>query len=239
MLKTRGTATCQHPASNFGCGYSLATKVFTMDGFLRSAAVITIAVGAGCLTGCKSPYHRDQLATFGGLAGAGVGAALSNGNGNELENAAIGAAVGSLTGAVVGNQMDETEARNRAYIHQAMGRELSGATTIADVVSMSQAGLSDEVIRTHIGYHGLARTLATEDLITLKQQGVSDGVIQAMQAPATVAPVPVGGRPVIVEEHIYPGCVAPYPRHRYHYHHRPHGHRRPHHAVSWGVSFGN
>ena len=190
------------------------------------------------MAGCQSPYHRDQMALFGGLAGAGLGAALSKGDKNLGENAAVGAAIGAFTGAAVGEHMDEVEAQNQALFQQRLGRQLAGATTIDDVVAMSHAQLSDEVIRTHIANHGVARTLTAQDAISLKGNGVSDVVIQAMQSQPNrqvsnqrLAP------PVIVQEHCYadPWYYPPQRHHQFRHHYLRHGHRHP--RFSWGFSF--
>ena len=191
--------------------------------------IVTVAVTS---IGCRSPYHSDRLALFGGLSGAGLGASIGQASGKSAEGALLGAALGSLTGAVVGDHMDEMEARNQALIQERLGRRLAGAVRMEDVIAMSQAGLSDDVIRTHIAAHGVARPPTAQDLIILKQQGVSNAAINAMQTPPPrPAPAPAAPRPVVVEEHYY--VPPPYPWHRYH----RHRHRRP--GVSWGVSFSN
>ena len=203
---------------------------------LNSGILIVLFSGVGCQT----PYHQNQnrndLALFGGLTGAGIGAALSNGNSNTGENAVIGAALGALTGAAIGNQADEIEARNQVLFQQHLGRQLAGATTMKDVVSLSQAGLSDDVIRTHIARHGVSRQLSTQNLIAMKQQGVSDAVIQAMQAPPVVDVVSASDAPVIVEEHYHAG--PPFPWFHYRHHHRPRCYPRTP-GFNWGVSFSN
>lgn len=188
------------------------------------------------LTGCRSPYHSDRLGLLGGLTGAGLGAAVGEATGKSAEGALVGAAIGSLTGAVVGDHLDEAEARNQAVIEQQLGRQMAGAVTMDDAVAMSKAGLSDEVIRTHIAAYGVARALHAQDLIMLKEQGVSDAVIQSLQAPPprtlqSQDSPPRRAPPVVVEEHYY-GVPFPFSWRGYgHHHHR----RRP--GVSWGFSF--
>ena len=192
--------------------------------------VLTPCLLGSAAGGCAS--HRDELALFGGLSGATIGTALSKGGKNAPENAALGAAVGAITGAVVGDHLDEVEARNQALFEQELGRRLAGTVTYADVISMSQAGLTDQVITTHIARHGVAQAPSAADLIMLKQNQVSDAVIQALQAPP-ISSVPPPGAPVIVEEHYIHGApYRPYcpPRHHY-YHRQPHAH--------WGISFSN
>ena len=85
--------------------------------------------------------------------------------------------------------------------------------------------------------HGVARPLATEEVISLHKQGVSTRVIKALQEPPRVARAPAVAQPVpapvIVEQHHYgPPLWGP----PHHYHYRRH---RPHPGVSWGVSVSN
>jgi hypothetical protein len=171
---------------------------------------------------------------FGGLTGAGVGALVGSATGHTGAGAAIGAGVGALTGSVVGASLDDIEARNRAEIEARMGRPVApGAVTIDDVVAMTQAGVNEDVIATHVRNHGIARPLQTGDLIHLQTNHVSPRVIRAMQEPPLQRPVVVQGSPppVIVEEHYYGRPYGCYPHfHRpcpprvglgftYHHHH--------------------
>lgn len=187
--------------------------------------------------GCQSPYHSDRGAVLGGLLGAGTGAVIGSATGQPLAGTAIGAGLGALGGAAVGNAIDESEAKNRAMIAQQMGRQIqSGAVTINDVVSMTKAGVNEDLIVNHVRANGMAAPLQANDLIMLQQEGISQKVIAQMQAspprPAVqqVQPVVVepGPTPVIVEEYHY----APYWGPPHHYCRHPPG-------VSWGVTVGN
>ncbi len=189
--------------------------------------------------GCNSPYHRDRGAAMGGLAGAAIGAAIGEHNDNPLAGAAIGTVAGALTGAAIGDAVDADIARNNAIIEQQMGQRLAGAVTVPQAIAMSQSGLSPEVINTHIRANGVAQRPTTDDLIVMKNQGVSDVVVNAMQSQPPVTALPPGAvpsRPVVVEEHHYWGRPVPYrPAHFHHHHHRRHHGSR----VGWGVSFTN
>jgi Glycine zipper len=186
--------------------------------------------------GCQSPYYADRGALLGGLTGAGVGAVVGDATGNAGAGALIGTALGAVTGAAVGEGIDADLARSRAEIEARMGRSLQGAVTPQDVIAMTQAGLSDDVITTHIRAHGVAQPLAVNDLIGLRNMGVRDGVIHAMQqSPPRAAPMtavypayPLPPREVIVEQ-VYSPWYPPPPA-AFHYHHR-----RPHGRMSWGV----
>lgn len=189
-------------------------------------------------SGCRSPYHADRDAFAGGLLGSGIGAVIGHQSGNTAEGAIVGGLAGALVGNAVGEDKDYIEARNRQLIEQQMGQAVRvGTVSHDDVIAMSQSGVGDDLIATHIRHHGVTHPPSSQDLIRLNGAGVSDSVVKVMQEPPMVAAAPpaVSGPPVIVEEHYY---GAPYrPRHHWHHGHR---HRR-HHAPHWGVgvSFGH
>ena len=148
-----------------------------------------------------------------------------------------------MGGAAIGQGMDEMEARNRAAIEAQLGgqRISPGACTMEDVIMMSQAGVDDSLIVNHIRANGMTRIPNAQDLVLLKQQGVSTRVIEAMQQPPPPPssepvvyeqPVPP---PVIVEEHHW-GPPAWHPPHCYHPHY---GHPRPRGRIGWGVAIHN
>lgn len=191
--------------------------------------------------GCRSPYYADRGALAGGLAGAGIGAAIGDASGAAGPGAIIGAALGTITGNVIGEGIDADLARSKAEIEARMGRQMSGAVSNEDVIAMTQAGLSEDVIATHIRAHGVARPPAVNDLIILRNQGVSDRVIQALQQtpPPTATAVPVSyavgppPRAVLVEPYYCP----PPPPHFYFHHGHPHRHHHHGSGVRWGFSF--
>jgi hypothetical protein len=192
-------------------------------------------------TGCRSPYYGDRGALLGGATGAAIGAAVGEDSGNAVPAAILGAGIGAITGGAIGDGIDADLARSKAEIEARMGRQMTGAVTTADVISMTQAGLSEEVIATHIRASGVAQPPGVNDLIYLRNQGVSDHVINTMQqtpprTAAVYATAPPPGGPVIVEHHYgygpyYPACGPSF--HFGHHHHR----RHHHHGVRWGFSF--
>jgi len=202
-----------------------------------------VLLSLSVIVGCASPYYADKGALFGGLTGAGMGAVVGDAAGNAGAGAAIGTAIGALTGAAVGEHMDADLARSRAEIEARLGRQMQGAVTAQDVVAMTQAGLSDDVIVTHIRASGLAQPLAVNDLIFLRNMGVRDGVINAMQQtppraaqvaqPAAVYPAYAAPAPMVVAPY-YPVYVPPPPPPVGFYYHRG-----PRSRVGWGVSVWN
>jgi hypothetical protein len=177
------------------------------------------------LSGCQSASHSEKGALFGGLLGAGTGAIVGHAVGNTGAGAAIGAGVGALSGAAIGNGQDEIEAKNRALISQQLGRQVApGAVTPSDVITMTQAGVHEDLIINHVRAHGMAAPMQTNDLIYLQQQNISPRVIAAMQAaPPSPPPQPQQPQTVIVQEAAPPPVVVgfgPYwgPRHHYYHH---------------------
>ncbi len=196
--------------------------------------ILSVLILSAASLGCRSPYHQDQLGLVGAGTGALAGAAIGSASGHTAGGAIIGGLVGATAGSAVGAHMDEVEARNQALFQQRLGRRLEGQTTFDDVIAMSKAGLSDDVITTHIRRHGVAQVPAAPDLIYLKNNGVSDRVINALQnPPIEVAQAPPVRERVIVEEHHY----GPYPYCGPHWHHRRHYHHRP--GVHWGITVGH
>ena len=204
---------------------------------LRCAiAAVTMAVllvaDATAQTYPYAPQKSKQYGILGGLAGAAIGAAIGEGEGDALPGALIGGAFGALSGAAVGDSIDQDDANRRAYAN-ARRHQLAHAVTPADVVSMTRAGLGEDVVVTQIRTRGMSQTLTTHDLIELKQQGVSDRVINAMQYQPRATTVVRQPHPVVVERyHHYPAPIWHH-GHHYHHHHRHH----PRHGIHF--SFGH
>jgi hypothetical protein len=166
--------------------------------------------------GCASPYYADRGAAFGGVTGAGVGALVGSTVNHPVAGALVGAGVGAVSGAAVGSGMDSIEARNRAAIAATMGRQApAGAVSVQDVIDMTQAGVNEDVIITHIRYSGIQRPPQTGDLIALQRANVSPRVIATLQTPPAQANVAMAPAPVVVGPPPppwgYPGYYYPPP----------------------------
>lgn len=182
---------------------------------------LVLALALLSAVGCRSMSYGDRGTVFGGLTGAGVGALVGDAAGNAGAGAAIGTAIGAITGSAIGDNIDQDIARSKAEIEARMGRQMQGAVTPQDVIAMTQAGLSDDVIATHVRANGMAQPLAANDLIQLRNYGVRDGIINVMQQtpPRSVqsnqplamypATYPVAAAPVMVAPYGYPVYGAP------------------------------
>jgi hypothetical protein len=181
-------------------------------------------------------YYRNDTAG-GAVVGGGLGAitgALVAGHKKQGQGALIGAGVGALTGGLIGNSQDRADQRQAAtgvaVTAQANAQVAALAVTNYDLIEMTRAGLSEDLIIGTMRSRGGRFDLSPSGLIAMKQNGVSDRVVIAAQsigptgyAPAAVvspAPVMVGPPPVMYVEpapvvRIYSGWGPRY----YHQHH--------------------
>ena len=217
----------------------------------KSTAALTLLSlsSLALLSGCHSHNYTQRGAATGGLGGAGLGAVIGEIASDEpLAGAAIGSAVGALSGAAVGSGLDKIDARSRyrtesLAANQAVYQQPIG-TSMNEIISMSNAGLSDQIISRHIRTQGFGQSLDAGDLIALRQQGVSDAVIADLQDSSIQSPVRIASAqqvitpaPVIVEE-LYHAVPVPYGPRRYR--RRGPGYRpRLSPGLHWGVAFGH
>ncbi len=154
--------------------------------------------------GCSSMSNTEAGAGTGGLIGAGTGALIGSATGHTGAGALIGAGVGALSGGLVGHAVDESEKKTAAQVAAATAQPPLGIT---DVAQMTQNHITDDVIVTQIRATGSVFRLSSTDTIWLKQQGVSDAVVQEMLASANRYP-----RRVYTAVPVYdPVYVAPPP----------------------------
>ena len=173
-------------------------------------------------------YYRNDTASdtvVGGAFGAITGA-IVGGSRNRGEGALIGAGVGALTGNLLGQAKDRADERYAATGAGAVAslNQQAAATAVTnyDLVGMTKAGVSDEVIISTLRSRGSRLDLSPQGLIALKQNGVSDRVLLTAQGmlsgPAYIASPPP---PVFVTPAPGPywyGSPRPYYRTHVYYH---------------------
>ena len=173
-------------------------------------------------------YHNDTVegTVTGGALGAITGA-IVGGRHNQGEGALIGAGVGALTGNLLGRSRDRADAQQAAagasVVAQANQRAAAQAVTNYDLVNMSQAGVNDDLVISTMQSRGTRLNLSPQELIALKQNGVSDRVLlaaQNMSGGSGYLPVPVASVPASPTVIVSP---APYPYYRHCGYHGYHG----------------
>ncbi|MCA9089025.1 MAG: glycine zipper 2TM domain-containing protein [Planctomycetaceae bacterium] len=185
-----------------------------------------------CASGCQGINHADSGLRTGAVLGTVAGAVVGHQSGHGAEGALIGAAAGAITGNMIGEAQDE---RDAAIAHAQALEYAEPALTNNDLIYMAQNGLGDDVIINSVRSRGGRFDLSPNGLIQLRNAGVSDRVLVAVQQagerptvttvsgsrPSSIVVVPsvgvvVGPRPV----HVVPR--GPY--HRHHHRHGPHLH---------------
>jgi len=168
----------------------------------RSASLIAIFSAVISLSGCYTPYGRPDYTASGALAGGATGAVIGSMTRHPGPGAAVGAAVGAVAGGLIGHGMDQTqEEQLRASAPQTLQRVEQGQPlTVADVQSLALAGISDDLIISQIRNSHTVYHLTTSDIITLKNSGVSERVIDFMintpsQTPSAQVSGVVGSSP--------------------------------------------
>ena len=189
-----------------------------------------------------SYYRNDTVegTVIGGGVGALTGAAIG-GRKQRGEGALIGAGVGAVAGALLGKSADRADQRQAAagvaVAAQANAQAAALAVTNYDLVEMTRAGLSEDLIIGTMRSRGGRFDLSPAGLITLKQNGVSDRVVLAAQsngpiaAPYAVNPQPavvIGPPPVYYRPspviRVYSGYDWGHHHHFHHDFHHHHGH---------------
>jgi hypothetical protein len=214
-------------------------------GTIAVAAQIDCAHGQPYYYQPAPDYYHNDTAT-GTVAGGALGAvsgAIIGGKKNRGEGALIGAGIGAITGNLMGRSKDRADEQRAAVGATAVGRmnQQAAATAVTnyDLLEMTRAGVSEDVIISTMRSRGVQIDLSPQTMISLKQSGVSDRVVMAAQemgrsGPYVSGPVPVveaAPTRVIVTER-YPYYYGP----RYHYWHHHH-HHRPRTHIHYSVGF--
>jgi hypothetical protein len=224
----------------------------------RSKRALAAFAVAGCAVAAVSPadaqyyyqpapsYYRNDTAG-GAVVGGGLGAvagALVSPKKNRGENALIGAGVGALAGGLLGNARDKADHRQAivgsSVAANANAQLAAQAVTNYDLVEMTRAGISEDLIISTIQSRGGRFDLSPGGLIALKQSGVSDRVVlaaQSMGRGGAVAPAPTvvaSPQPVVMAPppvmYVEPRpVIRVYSGHGWHHGHHHHYHGHWHH----------
>jgi hypothetical protein len=135
--------------------------------------------------GCASQQnHAVEGSVVGGVAGAGLGAIIGHQSGHAGGGALIGGALGALAGGLVGTNMpkeQQGQAAQQGQVTQAAEQSNVQQVSIDEIVAMTGQGVNDDVIVDRIHATNSKFTLTPTQVEILKQKGVSQKVINAMQ----------------------------------------------------------
>jgi uncharacterized protein YcfJ len=192
-------------------------------------------------------YYRNDTAggtVTGGVLGAVTGA-IVGGRKNRGEGALIGAGIGAVTGNLMGRAKDRADeqraATGAAVVGQMNQQAAASAITNYDLLEMTRAGVSEDVMISTMRARGTRLDLSPNALISLKQSGVSDRVVLAAQDLNRGGSYIAAPAPIVAEVVPAPVVVVPPPPRYYYgygpryYHH--HHHYRPRTHIHYSVGF--
>lgn len=141
---------------------------------MKSKMLLALFVAlALVIAGCESMGPKTKTgAVAGGVIGAAAGGIIGHQSGHGLEGAGIGAAVGALSGGLLGSAMDQKD-------REAMAVNPSHIP-LTKIAEMASSGTPDAVIIAEIDRTHSTYSLNSEIISYLKQNKVSDKVIDYM-----------------------------------------------------------
>ena len=137
--------------------------------------LFVIVVFALVVCGCQSNKTRvGEGAGIGGTVGAIAGGIIGFQSGHPIQGVAIGGAIGGGTGALVGAQIKKPT--------QDTSTQVPAQLTMQQIVDLTNQGVSSDEIIAKIKAANSKYSLTADDLSFLQKQGVSQRVIETMQA---------------------------------------------------------
>jgi len=130
--------------------------------------------------GCQNAKTRaGEGALIGGVLGAAAGGIIGHQSHHAGEGVGIVAAAGAITGAIVGSQIEKpSQAAGSVPEQQSVN---PNQMSIQQVASLAKQGVNEAVIIDKIRMSNSKFNLTADDITYLKQQGVSQAVINVMQ----------------------------------------------------------
>jgi hypothetical protein len=155
----------------------------------------------GC-AGIGASKTADETMTGAAIGGV-TGALIGEHNDDPLAGAVIGTTAGALLGNAIGlkNELAENE------LAVAEQQYMENAVTLNQILEMTQAGVDDAVIINRIETNGPAQNLSTDDIILLSNSQVAAAVISVYQSPPRVETIPTTHH----DPRHYPFPVVPVP----------------------------
>ena len=139
---------------------------------MRKQKMIFALILAIAAAGCESMgENTGKGAAAGGLIGATAGGIIGHQDGHGWEGALIGGAAGAVGGGLIGHQWDKKQQEsNPQHI------------TVIEIAEMGKKGIPDDVIISEIDRTRSKYELTSEVISYLKENGISDKVINHMMA---------------------------------------------------------
>jgi len=154
---------------------------------MKRIVVFVLSLSLGLLiSGCQGTKSKAvEGGVIGGVLGAAAGGIIGHQSGRGGKGAAIGAAVGAISGTVVGSQMPKSSPGEQETASTLAAQSTSIANpnqiSIQQIVDFAKQGVHEDVVIDKIRLTNSKFNLSNSDIAYLRQQGVSEKVINAMQ----------------------------------------------------------
>lgn len=153
----------------------------------RMILAVSILGFALVSAGCQNAKSRAvEGAVIGGVLGAATGGIIGHQSNHGGAGAGIGAAVGAITGGLIGSQIEKKGQAGQPVSGTQAGEVTkeagSSQMSVLQVIELSKQGVTDDIIIDRIKKSNSKFNLSAEDVEYLKKQGISQKVIDAMQA---------------------------------------------------------
>lgn len=143
------------------------------------SSLLAICFCATFLVGCAGMSPSERGAVTGAGLGALGGALYGEKNsGHTTEGAAIGALAGAVAGSMIGQAEENEMIQQAAHEEQMRAHAQARAITMSDILTMHANGISDEIIIKSIQNRGSSVNMSAQNIIYLKEQGLSENLIQ-------------------------------------------------------------
>jgi len=144
--------------------------------------------------GCSAMNNTEKGMLGGAAVGTGAGALIGRGNPAAM---VAGGIIGTAVGGIAGSGQDAREDQKR-WAQAAANAQAQRQISVNEIVQMSQQRVPDQLIVNQLNASASSFELRGDDIIYLRQQGVSDYVISEMQVRRAPRAVIVQPRPVYV-----------------------------------------
>lgn len=145
-------------------------------------SLLTVLVFGLAVLGCETNKTRvAEGAGIGGAVGALAGGIIGHQSGSGVGGALIGGAVGAGAGALIGAQIDKPGTKAAQDTQVTQNTPLA-QLTMQQIVDLTKGGATGDDIIAKIKATNSKYSLTQDDINFLRNQGVSQRVIEAMQA---------------------------------------------------------
>lgn len=147
--------------------------------YVFAVLAMSVLMASGC---AENKTRIGEGAGVGGILGAGLGGIIGHQSGHGWEGALIGGAVGATGGAVAGSQIEKPNAYQVQSGQPVYADSATPYMTMQQIVDMTKQGMTSDDIISKINASKATFVLTADDLSYLRSNGVSQRVIEAMQA---------------------------------------------------------